>query len=105
MSYVVTAADAAIVFSQPDYAKDVLQNVRDILATPEGSVPYFREFGIDMSFIDKPQPVARALLIATVTEKIQQFEPRAEVRSVTFSNDDSNLGRLIPAVEVEILNE
>jgi phage baseplate assembly protein W len=103
MSYVVTAVDSAIVFSQSDYVKDVLQNVRNIIATPEGSVPNFREFGIDMSFVDKPQYVARALLIATVTEKIQQFEPRAEVRSVTIARDESNPGKIIPAVEVEII--
>ena len=36
--------------------EEILQNVRTILATPVGSVPLDRDFGVDMRFIDRPLP-------------------------------------------------
>jgi phage baseplate assembly protein W len=103
MSYMVTGGSPEIVFSESDTVKSALQNIAVILATPKGSVPLFREFGLDMSFVDKPLPVARTLLVSSATEAVQIFEPRAEVRGVTFEIDEAIPGRLVPTVEVEII--
>jgi hypothetical protein len=73
-------------------AAEVLQNVATILATPKGSVPLYREFGVSMEAIDRPIPVAKTLLIAQVTEAVEEFEPRAKVVKVTIEE----------TVEVEI---
>jgi phage protein D len=87
--------DVKVAFNGTDISKSLRENLLSMTYTDNSE---------DASD-DLQIQVARALLIATVTEKIQRFEPRAEVRSVTFSYDDSNPGRLIPTVEVEILNE
>lgn len=41
-------------------------------------------------------------MVAPVREAIQRWEPRATVLDVSFSEDPSQPGLLIPRVEVEI---
>lgn len=83
----------------------VLQNIAIILKTPKGSVPMYREFGLSQSFLDRPMPVARNMLISAVKEAIERWEPRAEVVDVTFTGNASNPGELNPIVEVKIIGE
>ncbi|MBR2941849.1 MAG: GPW/gp25 family protein [Clostridia bacterium] len=107
MSYKVTAADlsAGLQLNATDTKTSVLQNIAIILATRKGTVPLHRDLGLSQEFVDKPIPVARVLLCAEVKEAIEQYEPRAEVVGVTFQEDPAAPGRLIPTVEVEIVNE
>ena len=106
MSYKVTAADiSGLQMNVTDTVASVLQNIAVILATRKGDVPLYRDFGLSQEFVDKPTPVARVLLYAEVKEAVEQYEPRAEVIGVTFQEDRSAPGRLIPTVEVEIINE
>ncbi|MBE6537930.1 MAG: hypothetical protein E7671_00505 [Ruminococcaceae bacterium] len=71
-------------FIENDILRSVAQNISLIGQTKKGTVPFYREFGIPMSFIDKPAPVARTLLLSEMTEAIDLFEPRAELVSVSF---------------------
>lgn len=106
MPYTVSATDLAhLRFQETDLVASVLQNIAIILATPKGSVPNYREFGLDNSFLDKPMPVAKVLMIAPVREAIETWEPRATVLSVTATEDLSNPGKLSPVVVVEIEGE
>ena len=106
MSYKVTAADISVLqMNVTDTGASVLQNIAVILATRKGDVPLYRDFGLSQEFVDKPIPAARVLLYAEVKEAVEQYEPRAEVIGVTFQEDRSAPGRLIPTVEVEIINE
>lgn len=106
MSYTVSATDlTAIRLNEPDTVNSVLQNIAVILSTRKGSVPLYRDFGLNMEFLDKPAPVARVMMIAEVREAIERWEPRATVVGVSFSEDLSNPGLLIPTVEVEINRE
>lgn len=81
---------------------EVLRNIAVILATPLGSVPLYRDFGLDQSFLDKPESEADIWLTSPVREAIERWEPRAEFVKLTVSRDWSNPGRVIPIVEVEI---
>lgn len=85
--------------------ESVLQNIAIILKTPKGSVPMYREFGLSQSFLDRPMPVARNMLISAVKEAIERWEPRAEVVDVTFTGNASNPCELNPIVEVKIIGE
>jgi len=103
MSYKVSATDLkAIQFSEKNELNAVLQNIAVILSTPMGTVPLNRDFGVDWSFLDKPAPVAKALMVAPVREAIERWEPRATVLGVSFSEDPARPGVLIPTVEVDI---
>lgn len=84
--------------------EEILQNVRTILSTRVGTVPLHRDFGISWEHVDKPLPVAQALMRSAIIEAIEEFEPRATVDSVEFeeSIDDAMCGITRPRVIVSI---
>lgn len=103
MSYTVSATDLKTIrFNAGDTVDSVLQNIAVILSTPRGTVPLYRDFGLDWSFLDKPTPMAKVLMVAPVREAIERWEPRATVLNVSFSEDPARPGILIPTVEVDI---
>ncbi|MDE6260405.1 MAG: GPW/gp25 family protein [Oscillospiraceae bacterium] len=103
MSYTVSATDLGdIRLNEREEVNAVLQNIALILATPKGSVPMYRDFGLSQEFLDRPMPVARVMMITEVREAIELWEPRATVTDIQFANDPLEPGKLIPTVEVEI---
>lgn len=85
MSYTVNATDLKnIHLNETDTLTSVLQNIAIILATPKGSVPLYREFGLSATFLDKPSPVAKMMLKVEIREAIERWEPKAQFVSVTF---------------------
>ena len=104
MGYKVTASDiGAIRLNETDTVRSVLQNIAIILSTRQGTCPLYRGFGLPQKFMDKPLPVAVPMMYAEVKEAVEEYEPRAEVLKVTFETDKAAPGRLIPIVEVNIL--
>lgn len=104
MSYTVSAADLARVqLNEEETIASVCQNVALILATRQGTCPLYRGFGLPQRFVDKPMPVAKAMLFSEVKEAVEEYEPRAEVINVFFTDDPASPGRLIPTVEVNII--
>ena len=102
MSYTVSPSNKRkIKFNVTDPVESVLQNIAVILSTPKGSVPMYRDFGISVDILNRPIPVAKAMMTADIKEAIERWEPRALFISVEFMEDELN-GRLIPMVEVEI---
>lgn len=106
MAYRINATDLeSIVFNEDEEVASVLQNIAVILTTPRGSVPLYRSFGLSQTFLDKPTPMARVTMIAEVRDAIEEWEPRATVLNIEFTESVTNPGLLIPTVEVEIRNE
>ena len=69
MSFTVSATDLGhLRFNEQETVNSVLQNIAVILTTPKGTVPLYRDFGLDMSFVDKPRPVAEVMMVAPVRE-------------------------------------
>lgn len=90
---------------QKDSVSSIVQNVLLILNSWMGTVPMYRDFGISSEFLHKPVKVAQTLLIASIQEAIERYEPRVSVRGITFEGDADSPGKLIPTVEVSIKNE
>lgn len=106
MSYKVSATNlTALRLNETDTVTSVLQNIAIILSTMKGTVPLYRHFGLQTNFLDRPIPVAKTMMISNVREAIEEWEPRATVVAVSFSEDVSQPGILIPTVEVEINSE
>lgn len=106
MSYKVTAADiGAVQLNETDTVRSVLQNIAIILSTRQGTCPLYRGFGLPQKFVGKPMPVAMSMMYSEVKEAVEEYEPRADVVNVTFEVNEAALGRLIPTVEVNIINE
>lgn len=80
---------------------EIIQNIRTILATPKYSVPLNREFGVDLTMLDAPLPIAKARFSAEVIQAIQRWEPRAKVIKVTYEGNATE-GILRPKVRVRI---
>lgn len=83
-------------------ADEVIQNIKTIITTPAGTVPFDRDFGIDWSILDLPIREAKAKLTVEYIEKIKKYEPRASVKSISFTANDS--GQLIPKVVIDIVS-
>lgn len=106
MTYTISAADTVpLRLSERGETASVLQNIRVLLATRQGSAPLYRQFGLPQRFLDKPMSLARPLLYLEVKEAVEEWEPRAEVVGVSLEADSERPGRLIPIVEVKIRGE
>lgn len=96
----------AVDFAPDSTEAEVVQNVRTILATRKGSVPLDREFGLDWSFLDRPVPVAQAMLSTQVIQQLRRYEPRARVLRVLLEADDNpntGDGQTRPRVQFEVV--
>lgn len=80
--------------------EEIVQNVRTILSTLQGTVPLDRDFGISGYIVDDPTPLAQARLTAEIVRVLQRYEPRVKVIKVSYSGDMT--GRLSPQMEVDI---
>ncbi len=104
MIYTVSLGSSEIDFAPANEVAEILQNVRTILKTRIGTVPLHRSFGVSWEHIDKPVPVAKALMQATVIEAITAYEPRAIVKSVEFPENTTDMmeGLLKAVVKISI---
>lgn len=104
MIYKVSALDS-LRLGETGTVRAILRNIAVILATRKGSVPLYRDFGLSWDALDKPLPVAKAMMIPEIREAIEKWEPRALFLGVDFRQDPAQPGSLIPIVEVEINGE
>lgn len=81
-------------------AKEIIQNIRMILATPEFSCPMDRGFAWSPN-VDSPINIAQARIMHRLVEAVRQYEPRAEITKVLFEHGDQS-GILKPVVRVKI---
>lgn len=103
MTFAVTQGTSQeISLLENETINEIVQNVRLIISTIRGSVPLARDFGISPQWIDRPIPVVRAQMIVDIRESVERWEPRATVKEVSFADDPSRPGHLIPTVLIEI---
>lgn len=82
--------------------EEIIQNVRTILTTVQGSVPLDRGFGIDPSLIDTPVTNVEGRLTVEIMEAVEKYEPRVQVQEVGFDWNGTE-GVVYPRVKVVIL--
>jgi phage baseplate assembly protein W len=82
--------------------EEIFQNLMVLYTTIEGTVPFDREFGINIDFIDEPAPIAQGKLIVEYTQKTRRFEPRASVSEVKFGVNPQT-GNFIPKVVINLV--
>ena len=100
MSRYTIQGTGPIQFAPANELEEIFQNVRTILSTPKGSVPLDRAFGIDLSYLDSPTPVAEAKLTTEIIAAVKRYESRVSVIAISFTGDLD--GKLKPVVEVRI---
>jgi len=105
MLYTITAnVNGTIQFTPQTLAEEVLQNVVMILTTIKNTAPLYRDFGLSARFLDMPTPAAEAKLVAELFDALAEYEPRAEVTSISFERNERT-GKLCPRLEVNIHDE
>lgn len=107
MSIIISPDDGGnnLQLNERDTRKSIVQNIAILLKTKIRTVPMYREFGIDMGYLDKPINVATNLLAGELRDAIETWEPRVRFLGASFEQSKTEPGRLIPTVEVELRNE
>lgn len=82
--------------------QEVLQNLYVLLNTVRGSVPFYREFGLDNSFKHKPIQAAQTLYASAVSDAVERFMPEIRVDNISFAGDSDEPSTLSPILEVTI---
>lgn len=74
--------------------KEIVRNVHTLLLTPVGTCPLYRDFGLDVTYLDFPPNIAKGLFTAAAIEAVERWEPRVRVSRVDFHADgaDGKLG-------------
>ena len=83
-------------FTSDNVSEEIKQNALMVLSTRQGSIPMFRHFGLPMRFLDKPINAAVPILLAEVTEALEQFEPRAKIKDIKTDG-------LKPVIEITVV--
>jgi phage baseplate assembly protein W len=82
--------------------KEIFQNVKTILATPQWSAALERLLGVDQSIVDLPIGQAADATIA-ILDALYFWEPRVEVVDIQFSSDVIS-GHLVCDLQLRIRN-
>lgn len=82
--------------------KEIFQNVKTILATPQFSAALERLLGVDQSIVDLPIDRASEATIA-ILDALYFWEPRAEAVNIQFSGDVI-AGHLICTLQLRVSN-
>ncbi len=101
MIYTVTTNPTNINFAPATVVEEILQNVYTIVSTVIYSVPLFRSFGVDISFLDEPNLISKARMVAEIIEKVQLFEDRVIVEEIKFVENELD-GKLKPILTIRI---
>ncbi|MCD7862875.1 MAG: GPW/gp25 family protein [Lachnospiraceae bacterium] len=85
-------------FSTEEF-NDIKLCLETLLSIQAGTQPLDRDLGIDTEgILDYPFSVAQNKLAVEIVEKIEKYEPRVKVKSVTF--EGSSDGRLAPRIHI-----
>ena len=96
---IIPGTQQSFSFVENDVLRSVAQNIALLFSTKKGTVPCYREFGIPMKFIDKPEPIAKTLIMSEAVEAAEIFEPRAEIRGISFVTINE---KTYPKIEVSL---
>ena len=67
--------------------KEIIRNVQTLLTTPVGTCPLYRDFGLDVTYLDYPMDLAQNFFAVAAMRSVERWEPRVIVTEVTFEAD------------------
>lgn len=102
MIYDINLAASEIKVLPDSQEQEILQNIRTILLTQVGSVPLYREFGVNADMLDAPLNIAQNRFTAEVAKAIARWEPRAKLKGIVWQESAAVEGKLEPLISVEI---
>lgn len=103
--YTISIVPSEINLFPANKLEEIFQNVTTIVTTSVKSIPLFRIFGVDQSYIDSPTPVMLARAVADITAAIEMFESRVIVESIGFEPSELIQGQVKPVITISIREE
>lgn len=97
---VINSVTGKISLAPESVEAEVVQNVRVIITTVRGTVPLFRDFGLDSTIIDSPTLMAQAKISTEIIRQVRKYEPRAKITSLKY--DVPEIGHLRPILTVAV---
>ena len=97
---VINSVTGKISLAPESVEAEVVQNVRMIITTVRGTVPLFRDFGLDSTIIDSPTLMAQAKISTEIIRQVRKYEPRAKITSL--KHDVPEIGHLRPILTVAV---
>lgn len=79
---------------------EIAKRVSILLTTPKGTVCYDRGFGVDLSVLDMPLPIARVKYLADCVEQVKRYEPSLAVSDVEITFQDGMAGEMMAKVVI-----
>ncbi len=105
MDIKVDNSEKNYIFKPATTEEEVMQNVENVVSRIKNNVPLAREKGIIAENIDKPQEIAKAELVADISEEIDREEPRYTVSEVIISDIYIEKGQMSAEVKGVISDE
>lgn len=93
------------IFKPATVEEEVMQNVENVVSRIKNNIPLAREKGIIAENIDKPQEIAKAELVADISEEIDREEPRYTVSEVIISDIYIERGQMSADIKGVISDE
>lgn len=93
------------IFKPATTEEEVMQNVENAISRIKNNVPLAREKGIIAENIDKPQEVAKAELVADISDEIDREEPRYKISEVIISDTYIEKGQMSADIKGVVTDE
>lgn len=93
------------IFKPATVEEEVMQNVENVVSRIKNNIPLAREKGIIAENIDKPQEIAKAELVADISEEIDREEPRYTISEVIISDIYIERGQMSADIKGVISDE
>ena len=97
---VINSVTGKISLAPESIEAEAVQNVRMIITTVRGTVPLFRDFGLDSTIIDSPSLMAQAKISTEIIRQVRKYEPRAKITSLKY--EVLEIGHLRPILTIAV---
>ena len=84
----------------------IKERLTKLMATPKGTMPFARDYGVDYGAIDMPTIAAENSYSVAMMEAVDDYEDEVTVDSIEFTNDNNfNPLALIHLIEKEEIED
>lgn len=86
-----------------DREAELLQQLYCLLMTDKGSVPCYRDYGVDTDWLHRPINAARSAYAVAIHQAVQTYLPTVKVNAIRFTAKALEPDHLYPVLEVTFL--
>lgn len=69
----------------------VMRNIEFLMSSYRNSICFYRDFGMMVKFLDKPNPFQEIEVRSEIVDAIDKYEPRVSVDNIDFRYEKSKV--------------